>query len=124
MIILNGFNHRVYPKRKAFPGFIYLVKCHEYYKIGYTNGSISVRVSQIQAGNPYPVELFDHFSSFTARKDEDFLHRLFDNVRVRGEWFEIPSIYIERREIWFKPFESILVKQIQDEIESKILAGN
>jgi hypothetical protein len=121
MIILNGFNHRVYPERKCIPGLIYLVKCHEYYKIGLT-GDIKSRVSQIQTGNPYPVELIDHFSSFTARKDEDFLHRLFDNVRVRGEWFEIPSIYIERKEIWFKPFESISVKQIQDEIESKILA--
>jgi|DEB19_MinimDraft_3_1074340.scaffolds.fasta_scaffold94804_1 hypothetical protein len=123
MIILNGFNHRVYPERKCIPGLIYLVKCHEYYKIGQTGGHINARISQIQTGNPYAVELIDQFSSYKPRKDEDFLHRLFDNVRVRGEWFEIPSIYIESREIWFKPFENMSVKQIQDEIESKILAG-
>lgn len=71
---------------------IYLMKCHEFYKIG-IGGNPKKRLSQLQVGNPYKIELvaFSTVSLLRAERFEGFFHDLLsdNDLRVRGEWFKL-----------------------------------
>ena len=72
--------------------FIYLLKCHQYYKIGVAK-DVKARLAGIQTGNPYPVELVEKFE--VVYSAAGYLENLFHNTfyrfgcHVRGEWFEL-----------------------------------
>ena len=70
--------------------YIYIIKCHEYYKIGIAT-RVNKRLSELQVGNPYKIELVERFEidphyilSFERR-----LHAILGGWNVRGEWFEL-----------------------------------
>lgn len=68
---------------------IYLVRCNAsgYYKIGISK-DVNSRFSSLRTGNPN-LELIWHYSGFTS--DEEFLHELFEDRRVSGEWFVLDN---------------------------------
>jgi hypothetical protein len=67
---------------------IYLVKCGEYYKIGYTSGrTANERLNSMQTGNPYPMTLAGFWEG--TRDHEAELHTHFATRRVSGEWFAL-----------------------------------
>lgn len=56
-------------------------------KIGFTSGELSKRIASIQTGCPFKLipALTVHVEDMRA---ETLLHRLFDDERIDGEWFE------------------------------------
>ena len=55
-------------------------------KIGRSNFSdIRVRVSSLQVGNPQKINLIGCFAAIPAY--ELVLHRIFEDARIRGEWY-------------------------------------
>lgn len=57
------------------------------YKIGITKNEISVRLSALQTGNPYKINLVNSFQSKWASKVENYLHSYFKKNNVLNEWF-------------------------------------
>jgi hypothetical protein len=55
-------------------------------KIGYTNGSIESRLSELQTGNPRPFEVLGLLPG--DREDEKAYHEHFRRDRIQGEWFD------------------------------------
>lgn len=70
---------------------IYIIKCKEFYKIGVTTGSIEGRVSTLQVGNPFKLELVFAIKTEKADYLEKVIHNHFSPKRLRGEWFELTS---------------------------------
>ena len=66
--------------------FIYIVKCHEFYKIGIAS-HIDNRLNSLQCGNPYQLEIVYAVRCPEAKVAEQTLHICFEDKRVRGEWF-------------------------------------
>ena len=70
-------------------GWIYLIKCHEFYKVGIAD-DVKARLSSMQTGCPYPLELIEAWRSNNASKEEKAIHALLSRYNVRGEWFMLP----------------------------------
>jgi hypothetical protein len=69
---------------------IYLVKCGECYKIGYTcRRKPDARISSMQTGNPFPISLVGFWEG--SEKHEASLHEHFSARHVNGEWFALTS---------------------------------
>ena len=79
-------------------GFVYIVECNNFIKIGYTSNLIKKRVAAIQTSSPYPVILKGYFKNVN-NNFERILHNAFEKHKKRGEWFnksvleEIKKIY-------------------------------
>jgi hypothetical protein len=76
--------NRVRTPRSCIQGTIYFARCGENIKIGFSGGARS-RLSDLQAGNPEPIELIGWMPG--PPQVERSLHRRFAKLRVRREWF-------------------------------------
>jgi hypothetical protein len=85
----------VYSVRKRInPGWVYLIKTHEYYKVGKAL-DLNKRVSSYRTHSPCEVELIgsryvedrDIFEEMLLMSFKDFLHR--------GEWFDFTDGSLE-----------------------------
>jgi hypothetical protein len=72
------------------PGFVYLIECHEYVKVGYAD-NVAVRLSQLQTGCPYELRLLKAFPVDNMETAERKMHELWKRYEVRGEWFNVPA---------------------------------
>lgn len=77
-----------YSRINSALGFIYLIRCGDYLKIGIAS-NLYERLSQLQIGNPLALRLCCYFETTNPEKDEKSLHRLFQHRHVRGEWFRL-----------------------------------
>lgn len=77
-------------QRPNRPGFIYLIECHEFVKVGIADDANS-RLVQLQVGCPYELRLLASFPTQHAARDEARLHGLWKRYEVRGEWFIVPA---------------------------------
>lgn len=70
------------------PGYIYIIHCDGYYKIGRAS-KIDKRVYAFNTQYPHPLEviLTKHVEDMIAT--ERMFHRLYEDKRVRGEWFKL-----------------------------------
>ncbi len=68
---------------------VYIIRCDKYFKIGVTNQSIISRLTALQTGNPYPLELVFSVSVKNIEDVEKRLHEKFKHKNIRGEWFEL-----------------------------------
>ena len=75
--------------------FLYLIKCNEFYKIGSTN-NLQTRLTELQTGNPYPLEIDVFWESYSAGSLETCLHNTFSGKRVIGEWFVLDRSDIDK----------------------------
>lgn len=76
--------------KKSSKGYLYLVKCHNYYKIGICGRSPKDRMCSMQVGNPYTLELV----AYVYVKELEYAEWILQNVslptrNIRGEWFEL-----------------------------------
>lgn len=83
---LNNFEHTL-PKKRDTSGFIYLVQCHDYYKIGMSKTSVEDRVKSFETGNPYPVSLVFYKQVKNAYRAENNTHHKFKKYHHKNEWF-------------------------------------
>ena len=64
----------------------------DYFKIGYTDNPIELRVSGLQTGNPEPLIVRALFENMTTT-DEKLIHSQLLEYKTRGgeEWFKLPA---------------------------------
>ena len=69
-------------------GYVYLMRNSRngYIKIGFTKGYPTYRESTLQSQEP-EVELINHWKG--SMDDEQQLHSMFNEKRIRGEWFSL-----------------------------------
>lgn len=63
-------------------------KKYKFVKIGFTTNLFS-RLSAIQTGCPFDIEILAYIKSQDPKKTEHKLHMKFKKYRVRGEWFKL-----------------------------------
>ena len=78
-----------------------------YYKIGCTT-NLEQRLKSIQMYNPIKLKIIADVKG--CYKFEKYLHRLYDDYRKRGEWFEIPYDVLMRIHTKSKPLNQQLHK--------------
>lgn len=66
------------------------------YKIGYTKRNPVQRISEMKTGNASELELIDHFKSKWGTQIEAKLHRLFQDKKISGEWFNLTAYDISQ----------------------------
>ena len=66
--------------------YIYLIKSDTSYKIGISKNPYK-RIKELQTGNSLNLELISIFETCFANKLEKTLHRTFEHLHDRGEWF-------------------------------------
>ena len=66
-------------------GYIYIIKCGPFYKIGYAKNPLK-RIKRMQQENPYELKFI--FSELTLKpiQIETKIHRKFAKYHYRGEW--------------------------------------
>jgi hypothetical protein len=69
---------------------IYLIKSlnEGVYKIGVSKNP-NKRLSELQTGNPYPIEILYLYESNMAYKIESVLHNRYSHFNTQLEWFEL-----------------------------------
>ena len=80
---------------KSSKGFVYLIKCNEWYKIGKAK-NVNSRLSGLQTGSPYLLELLHAIHCKDYTRAESYLHNVFADRRGLGEWFELTESDIEK----------------------------
>ena len=70
---------------------IYIIKCHDYYKIGYTHNVLN-RLQGLQVSNPYDLELIFCKKIPEAKYFEKWIHWALAKGKIRGEWFKVDII--------------------------------
>ena len=73
---------------KAKSGYIYLIKCGRFHKIGKASDVLN-RLQTLQTGNPYKLKIIHTFKAKDYSKAERLLHARYNYWRRRGEWFEL-----------------------------------
>lgn len=71
-----------------YPATVYLMKCNEFYKIGFSQ-NVNGRVETLQIGNPYKIELLWEDTVYNYMQIEEGLHKKFANKNHRGVWFKL-----------------------------------
>ena len=81
-------------KRDGKPGYVYVIRCGEYYKIGMTL-NLDRRVSQLAIQLPHTPEIICLITTTKAATEEKRLHRLYAAKRLNGEWFALTEEQVE-----------------------------
>lgn len=76
------------PKFKVTPGYVYILRCEHFYKIGVTKRPES---RSWETDNPFDLEIVRLFPSRDMRRAESRLHAMFSRFHHRGEWFVLPE---------------------------------
>ncbi len=72
-------------------GYVYLIKSGDNnYKIGIAK-NLTLRLAQLQTGNPDILQLIHSFPSSNANASEARLHNKYAQYRLRNEWFLLPD---------------------------------
>lgn len=85
---------RYYMAMEATPeGVVYLAQCgnSDYYKIGATNGILSKRIADLQAGCPYLLNVILVIYHPHPYKPERMIHNFFVDKWIRGEWYKLTN---------------------------------
>lgn len=80
-------SHRDKKLRKSV-GNLYLINCSgfDYYKIGYTKGRVESRLTSMQVGLPFDLNIIKIWTFESIEKIETMVHSKYKEQRVRGEW--------------------------------------
>jgi Meiotically up-regulated gene 113 len=80
-------------------GYVYLVKCGEYYKIG-RSSNIDRRMEQLAIQLPHKPEVIHVIATATPPELEQFFHRNFSDKRLNGEWFSLDEHDLQKFAHW------------------------
>ena len=85
-------NHvRIEPLTLPFTGYVYILKYGPHYKIGKAN-IVKNRLRQLWTQMPEESELIHTMTAINPLVAENYLHSMFDEKRVNGEWFALTDI--------------------------------
>jgi Meiotically up-regulated gene 113 len=79
-------------------GWVYLVKCGDFYKIGISK-KLDKRLETLQTSNPHPIELIKSWKYdpwHLVIKIERLLHKHFKPYHHKLEWFQLPEVEVAR----------------------------
>jgi hypothetical protein len=78
------------PSHAPIPGWVYLIHATgtSRFKIGFAS-SPDKRLVQLSEQSPFPLTMVCSYPSADAKGSESFWHKLFEQKRVHGEWFEL-----------------------------------
>ncbi len=101
--IIKDFNDKINLKRKLDyiqyldksedkkidkNGYIYLIKCEKYYKIGRTN-NVKKRIKTFSVEMPFDIKLINSWKVSDMFGCEKQVHEKFEDFRINGEWFDL-----------------------------------
>lgn len=74
-------------------GYVYLIcdSINDYYKIGRTKHNPADRLNGLKTGNGNELTLIDSYESDIYKIIEKQLHLRYKHLKVRLEWFDLPS---------------------------------
>lgn len=105
---------------------IYFIKEYDKVKIGFSESKPKERLSQLQTGNAYELTMI--FLMEGDRDDEVWLHELFSDHAIRGEWFRLDREIIEYIESRYDDdirYEYGLIdKEIDPKIQTRLIRKN
>lgn len=84
--------------KKSPKGYVYLIKCSKFYKIGATV-QLFDRMRTLQKSNPYMLDIVNVIETdgwMWATEVEQYLHQIFDHRRIHGEWFLLSTAEIRK----------------------------
>ena len=73
-------------------GMVYCLECEGFYKIGVTSRGLKTRISTIQTGNPFRVNILWVVRTNNMGRYERKIHQQLKDSHVRGEWYAIPRV--------------------------------
>jgi uncharacterized protein YlzI (FlbEa/FlbD family) len=82
------------PKKKAIPGYVYLISGSKSYKIGMSKTPIK-RIEKLSVVLPFPIKTIALIESQDIKQLEQQLHKRFADKRINGEWFDLSPEDIE-----------------------------
>ena len=111
------------PKRKNTSGYVYLVHCKgtTFYKIGISKLDYHLRLSALQSGCPFELEMIYVIHSSNYRKSEQEVHHKFRDKCVRGEWFDLDEASLNTV---MKYLEDTHQPQMQIDFQSQTTSDN
>ena len=90
---VNRINKKVLVKQELLKGtgYIYLIRCKgfDFYKIGISKISIAHRLSSLQTGCPFDLEVLHVGYAIGYKSIEVLLHNKYRQYSERGEWFKL-----------------------------------
>lgn len=92
---MDRLNHAVLYARRAAsrrdnkPGFVYLIQCHDFVKVGMAT-DVKTRLLALQTGNPYELKLLGSWAVSEMAKSEIRLQNHWKRYEIRGEWYRVP----------------------------------
>lgn len=78
-------------KKPSQSTHLYVLEANGLWKIGVTN-NMEKRLKQLQTGNPYEINVMLLEERKNPQKAEKYLHRIYHEKRLKGEWFSDLSI--------------------------------
>ncbi len=98
-------------------GFVYVLEAGEFYKIG-RSSRLDNRIKTLAIQLPFPVRVLTAFPCEDAAATERWLHELFSEYRVNGEWFRIPDQESPRIGTeWLKEIRFVTEPRIEEIID-------
>src|SRR6056297_3808889 len=93
---------------------IYFIKSESgHVKIGYTKNGVTIRLKNLQCGNPYPLSVMRVIKGHTGL--ESALHTRFGDLRCVGEWF----VLTDELKNFIETFQEPLDIEIREETDSE-----
>ena len=81
--------------KRSNTGWIYLLRCERFTKIGISELKPNARRAACQIGSPFKITMDSQYHLVNYRQVERILHGLFKEKWVRGEWFELTDLDLE-----------------------------
>lgn len=103
-----------YKKQRITSGYVYLLKCADRYKIGYSQ-DVTRRIMQLDT-RPFKLELLYKFYDNKAYFIEQELHRRLSDYRVKDEWYDFQKDY-EMPDELVQGFIQNLIDEIKEDFE-------
>ena len=118
-----SLRNRIPLQRKKTNGYVYLVHCKgtTYYKIGISKIDYHLRLSALQSGCPFELEMIYVIHANDYRKYEKKLHDMFKDTCVRGEWFDLDEASLDTV---MKYLEDTHQPQMQIDFQSQTTSDN
>ena len=100
----DNFRPTINKPTKELSGFVYILKCENRYKVGYSK-DVNKRIKQLDT-RPFKLELIYKRYSECAYRIEQRIHQQLVEFRVENEWYDIKeSLLIKNVNAIFKSVE-------------------
>jgi len=67
----------------------YVLRCEDWYKIGYTQNSLNGRIEAMRTGNPFQIRLVYAIQTERCKELEEALHIHFVDRKHYREWYKL-----------------------------------